>query len=158
MPFVESTVLCLLTAFTPLSASLGRVCVGYFWMSCLVPLIYVCNLRCSPCYTVLMLQLCSRSLWLLQGYPFSELFWIDYFGPLPCHIIFKSSISISTQKNHAILIGIELNLCISFGKTNILTILSLSASEYSLSRLFSSSLIASISISTFHRQIPHILC
>ena len=98
MPFAESTVICLLTAFTPLSASLGRICVGYFWMPCLVPLIYVSNLHCSACYAVLMLQLYGRSLRLLQGYPFLELFWIDYFGPLPCHMIFKSSLSISTQK------------------------------------------------------------
>ena len=99
-PFVENTAICLLTAFTPLSESLGHVCVVYCWMPCFLPLIYVSMLPWSPCHTVLILQLCGGSLWLLQGYPFPELFWIDYFGPLPCCKIFKSSLSISTKKSY----------------------------------------------------------
>ena len=134
-PFVENTAICLLTAFTPWSESLGRVCVVYCWTPCFLPPIYVSMLPWSPRHTVLILQLCGRSLWLLQGYPFPELFGIDYFGPLPCCKIFKSSLSIST-KNHTILIGIELNLYISFGKTNILTMLSLSVCEHSSSPVY----------------------
>ena len=40
-PFVENTAICLLTAFTPLSESLGRVCVVYCWTPCFLPPIYV---------------------------------------------------------------------------------------------------------------------
>ena len=60
--FVENTAICPLPAFTPSSESLGRICIVYFWMPCFLPPIYVSILPCSPCHTVLILQLCGRSL------------------------------------------------------------------------------------------------
>lgn len=74
-------------------------------------------------------------IWNLQLHSFPRLFWL-YGGPFKFRMIFRVNFSISATTTVGIFIKIQLNLYITLGSIDILTILSLLIQEHTMSLIY----------------------